>query len=429
MKALNRRKLFTASAVLAIVGLVATAIPAQAKEVGVSATEIKLGMTLPMTGTASLGYNKIPGAAKAYFDYLNANGGINGRKVTLVVKDDRYVPTEAVAKTNELILKDKVMALLAPLGTANVKAVASSVNPGRRGIPVLFINTGFSGFADKKKYPTTYTVLPSYIMEAKIMGEYIKENFAGKKIGLLYQDDDFGTDALAGFKAAGVNFAVRVPYASGSQSATAAAGWITKFKAAEADVVILFGVSSATSAMLGTAAQLRYTPQWMLGSVGGDATTIRATGVPAAVLTNAIGFSPVPATTDMKDEYVKFFSDIYAKAVPGSPFDLNVLLGMNTAFMTAQALKAAGPSPTRKSLINAINTRGATFANSALVPAAYSRTSQVGLTGYWVGRYSSTGDLAPLGGSYVVYTTDSGTGAVVKSTYKRPAMPAKGLPN
>jgi len=429
MKALNRRKLITASAVLAIVGMAATAVPAQAKEVGVSPTEIKLGMTLPLTGTASLGYNKIPGAAKAYFDYLNANGGINGRKVTLVVKDDRYVPTEAVAKTNELILKDKVMALLAPLGTANVKAVASSVNPGRRGIPVLFVNTGFSGFADKKKYPTTYTVLPSYIMEAKIMGQYIKENFAGKKIGLLYQDDDFGTDALAGFKTAGVNFAVRVPYASGSQSATAAAGWITRFRAAEVDVVILFGVSSATSAMLGTAAQLRYAPQWMLGSVGGDATTIRATGVPPAVLNGAIGFSPVPATTDMKDEYVKFFSDIYAKAVLGSPFDLNVLLGMNTAFMTAQALKAAGPSPTRKSLINAINTKGATFANSALVPAGYSRTSQVGLTGYWVGKYAATGDLAPIGGSYVAYTTDSGSGAVVKSTYVRPAMPAKGLPN
>jgi ABC-type branched-subunit amino acid transport system substrate-binding protein len=429
MNAMNRRKLITASAVLAIVGLAATALPAQAAEVGVSSTQIKLGMTLPMTGTASLGYNKIPGAAKAYFDYLNANGGINGRKVTLVVKDDRYVPTEAVAKTNELILKDKVMALLAPLGTANVKAVASVVNPGRRGIPVLFVNTGFSGFADKKKYPTTYTVLPSYVMEAKVMGEYIKENFAGKKIGLLYQDDDFGTDALAGFKTAGVNFAIRVPYASGSQNAAAAAGWITKFKGAEVDVVILFGVSSATSAMLGVAAQLKYAPQWMLGSVGGDATTIRAAGVPAAVLTNAIGFSPVPATTDMKDEYVKFFSDIYAKAVPGSPFDLNVLLGMNTAFMTAQALKAAGPRPTRKSLINAINTKGATFANSALVPAAYSRTSQVGLTGYWVGRYSSTGDLAPIGGTYVTYTTDSGAGAVVKSTYKRPAMPAKGLPN
>jgi ABC-type branched-subunit amino acid transport system substrate-binding protein len=171
MKALQRRTLLAATAVLATVGLAATAIPAQAAEVGVSSSQIKLGMTLPMTGTASLGYNKIPGAAKAYFDYLNANGGVNGRKITLVVKDDRYVPTEAVAKTNELILKDKVMALLAPLGTANVKAVASSVNPARRGVPVLFVNTGFSGFADTKKYPTTYTVLPSYVMEAKIMGE------------------------------------------------------------------------------------------------------------------------------------------------------------------------------------------------------------------------------------------------------------------
>jgi ABC-type branched-subunit amino acid transport system substrate-binding protein len=429
MNAMNRRKLITASAVLAIVGLAATALPAHAAEVGVTSTQIKLGMTVPMTGTASLGYNKIPGAAKAYFDYLNENGGIYGRKITLVVKDDRYVPTEAVSKTNELILKDKVMALLAPLGTANVKAVASSVNPARRGIPVMFVNTGFSGFADAKKYPTTYAVLPSYVMEAKIMGEYIKENFAGKKIGLLYQDDDFGTDALAGFKTAGTNFAIKVPYASGSQAAATAAGWITKFKAAEVDVVILFGVTSASLYMLATAAQLKYAPQWMIGSVGGDATTLKLAGVPAGVLYNAIGFSPVPATTDMKDEYVKLFSDIYAKAVPGSAFDLNVLLGMNSAFMAAQALKAAGQNPTRKSLLAAIDSKGATFANSALVPLGYSKTSHVGLTGYWVGKFSPAGDLSPIGGTYVAYTTDSGSGAVIKSTYKRPAMPAKGLPN
>ena len=429
MKEINRQILVSVSAVLAVFGLVAQALPAQAAEVGVSSSEIKLGMTVPMTGQASLGYNKIPGAAKAYFDYLNENGGVYGRKIKLIVEDDKYVPTEAVAKTNKLILKDKVMALFAPLGTANNRAVASAVNPAKRGVPVLFLNTGFSGFADLKKYPTHYMVLPSYVMEAKIMGEYIKANFADKKIGLLYQDDDFGVDALAGFKTAGINFAVKVPYASGSQGAAAAAGWITKFKAAEADVVILFAVSSATSAMLGVAAQLKYAPQWMLGSVGGDAVTIKGTGVPAGVLYNAIGFSPVPATTDMKDEYVKLFSDIYAKAVPGSAFDLNVLLGMNSAFMTAQALKAAGPNPTRKSLMAAIDSKGATFANAALVPAGYSKTSHVGLTGYWVGKFSPTGDLSPIGGTYVTYTTDSGAGAVVKSTYVRPAMPAKGLPN
>jgi len=210
MTRINRRTLISASAVLVVAALTAATVPAQAAEVGVSNSEIKLGMTLPMTGTASPGYNKIPGAMKAYFDYLNANGGVNGRKITLKVEDDRYVPTEAVAKTNKLILQDKVMALISPLGTANNKAIAASVNPARRGVPVLFVNSGFSGFTDTKKYPTTYSILPSYVMEAKIMAEYIKDNFAGKTLGLLYQDDDFGTDALKGFTQAGITFAVKV---------------------------------------------------------------------------------------------------------------------------------------------------------------------------------------------------------------------------
>ena len=425
---MNRRTLISASAVLAVAALTATSLPAQAAEVGVSSTSITLGMTLPMTGTASPGYNKIPGAMKAYFDYVNANGGVNGRSINLKVEDDQYVPTQAVAKTNKLLLQDKVMALIAPLGTANNKAVAASVNPARRGVPVLFVNTGFSGFTDTKKYPTTYAILPSYVMEAKIMAEYIKDNFAGKTLGLVYQDDDFGTDALKGFTQAGITFAAKVPYASGSQSAATAAGWVTKLSAAKCDVVILFGVSSATAAGLGTAAALKYAPQWILGSVGGDATTIKAIGVPAGVLYNAVGASFAPATTDMTDEYVKLFSDIYAKAVPGSAFDNNVLIGMNTAFVAAQALKAAGTNPTRASLMAAIDSKGSTFASAALLPLNYSKTSHVGYNGYWFGKYSPTGDLKPVDGKYVLYTTDSGAGAVVKSTYKRPAMPAKGLP-
>jgi branched-chain amino acid transport system substrate-binding protein len=428
MTRMKRRALISATAVLAVAALTAATVPAQAAEVGVSSTSITLGMTLPMTGTASPGYNKIPGAMKAYFDYLNANGGVNGRSINLKVEDDQYVPTQAVAKTNKLLLQDKVMALIAPLGTANNKAVAASVNPARRGVPVLFVNTGFSGFADTKKYPTTYAILPSYVMEAKIMAEYIKDNFADKTLGLVYQDDDFGSDALKGFTQAGITFAAKVPYASGSQSATTAAGWVSKLSAAKCDVVILFGVSSATAAGLGTAAALKYAPQWILGSVGGDATTIKAAGVPAGVLYNAVGASFAPATTDMTDEYVKLFSDIYAKAVPGSAFDNNVLIGMNTAFVAAQALKAAGANPTRASLLAAIDAKGSTFASAALLPLNYSKTSHVGYNGYWFGKYSPTGDLKPVDGKYVLYTTDSGSGAVVKSTYKRPAMPAKGLP-
>ena len=429
----NRRKLLVASAVLVTGALTLSAIPAQAfsvrNEVGVTSNSIKLGITLPMTGAASPGYNKIPGAMKAYFDYVNANGGVNGRKITLVVKDDAYTPTASVQATNELSLQDKVFAMVGALGTANNKAVAALVNPGRRGIPDLFVNTGFSGFADKKAYPTTFSLFPSYIMEAKIMSMYIKENFPGKKLGLLYQADDFGRDALAGFKTGGVTFDVTVPYAPLSQATpTTPPTWITKLQAGGAEVVVLFGVSSATAAALGAAYAMKYHPQWILGSVGGDATAIKLAGVPAPLFTGVQTASFLPAPADTTDEYVKLFQTINTKYNPGATFDNNILAGMNTAFVTVQAIAAAGKNLTRKGLITAIETKGSTFASAGLTPMAPTATSHTGYDGYWFGTYDGTATLKPKGGVYTFYTTDSGAGAVAKSTYKRPAMPVNGLP-
>jgi branched-chain amino acid transport system substrate-binding protein len=435
---MNRRKLVTASAVIAVAALTVTTVPAQAynprsNEPGLTATTIKLGITLPMTGIASPGYNKIPGAMKAYFDYVNANGGVNGRKISLVVKDDQYIPATAVARANELILRDRVFALVGTLGTASTKALTSSTQLSRRGIPSLFVNTGWSGFADKKAYPTTFSILPSYQMEAKIMAQFIKDKYAGKKIALLYQDDDFGRDALAGFKTAGLTFDTLIPYASGSQALPATgAGWISRLRTAAPDVTVVFGVSSATTALLGNAFAAGWVgkTQFILGSVGGDATTIAATNRGLVGLLNgAKGLSFAPAPSDSSDEYIKLFQTIYAAAQPTQTFDNNVVAGMSNAFLAVQAIKAAGKNLTRKGLINAIETKGSTFANPFLTPLGYSTTSHVGATGYWFGTYGPTGALTPDGGKYTVYTTDSGTGPVVESTYKRPAMPAKGLPN
>ena len=141
----TRRKLLVASAVMTATALSLSAIPAQAisprSETGVSSTSIKLGITLPMTGSASAGYKELPGAMKAYFDYVNANGGVNGRKISLVVKNDGYLPKQAIQNTQDLIGKDKVLAVVGALGTANNKAVASAVNLGRRGVPSLFIHS------------------------------------------------------------------------------------------------------------------------------------------------------------------------------------------------------------------------------------------------------------------------------------------------
>jgi ABC-type branched-subunit amino acid transport system substrate-binding protein len=438
MITMNRRKLVSASAVIAIAALTVTTVPAQAfnprsNEPGLTATTIKLGITLPMTGIASPGYNKIPGAMKAYFDYVNANGGVNGRKISLVVKDDQYIPATAVARANELILRDRVFALVGTLGTASTKALTSSTQLSKRGIPSLFVNTGWSGFADKKAYPTTFSILPSYQMEAKIMAKFLKDKYPGKKLALLYQDDDFGRDALAGFKTAGLTFDTLIPYASGSQALPATgAGWISRLRTAAPDVTVVFGVSSATTALLGNAFAAGWVgkTQFVLGSVGGDATTIAATNRGLVGLLNgAKGLSFAPAPSDSSDEYIKLFQTIYAAAQPTQTFDNNVVAGMSNAFLAVQAIKAAGKNLTRKGLINAIETKGSTFANPFLTPLGYSTTSHVGATGYWIGTYGPTGALTADGGKYTVYTTDSGNGPVVESTYKRPAMPAKGLPN
>lgn len=430
---IRHKRSLVAAATLATVALTVTTLPAQAfsprSEVGISASTIKLGISSALTGSAAPGYNKVPGAMSAYFNYVNDNGGVFGRKITLVSKDDAYLPTLAVAKTNDLVLKDKVFAIVGALGAANNKAVASSVNLGRRGIPSLFINTGYSAFADKAKYPTTYPILPSYIVEAKVMSQYIKDTYAGKKLGLIYQDDDFGSDALAGFKAAGVKFDIAIPYASGSQSAASGATWVGKLKAAGAEVVVVFGVTSATGVALAASSALSYKAQWILGSVGGDATTLKALGVPAAILTGAEGASFLPSPGDATDEYVKQFQEINAKYNPGVVFDNNVLLSMNTAMLTVQALRAAGKNPTRAGLMAALEANGSTFASASFSPILYSSSSHVGYTGYWIGKYNSSGVMLPDGGKYTLYTTDSGAGAVNKVAIKRPAMPAKGLPN
>ena len=431
----TRRKFLVASAVMAATALSLSVMPAQAfsprSEVGVTSTSIKLGITLPMDGSAKFGYNQLPGAMKAYFDYVNANGGVNGRKITLVVKDDGYLPKKAIQNTQDLIGKDKVFAMIGALGTANNKAVASAVNLGRRGIPSLFINTGFSGFNDRKAFPTSSTILPSYIMEAKLMGKYVNETYPGKKVCILYQDDDFGDDALVGFdKSHGnLDFAVKVAYPSLSQGiAGVPDSWVAKFKTGGCEVQIVFGVATATLYTVQAAAKAGYAPKWILGSVGADIPSIdpRTT----AYIAGATSMSFMPSVVDPKDEYVAQFKEIYAKYNAGAKFTSWALIGMNNAFIAVQALKAAGKNLTRASLLAAIDASGSKFPNAALVPLNYSKTSNVGLNGYWFGTFNRTGDLVPNDTfNYTVYTTDSGTGAVVKTTYSRPAMPAKGLPN
>ena len=429
-------KRFSIVSVVATVGaLVFSTLPAQAADPGVSAKEIKLGYSGPLTGSAGQVYGKLPGAMKAYFDHINANGGVYGRKIKLVVRDDKYLPTLAATQTTNLVLNDKVFALVGALGTATHSKAYVAAQLAKNNVPDLFVNTGFSGFANATKYPTTFTVLPSYAMEAKIMAKFIKDTptLAPQASFLIAQDDEFGVDGVNGFKLGGHTFtAAPTLYPQGGLSAALAEGALTKLSAVPGKpVLVLFGTTDSTATILKAAEKLSLVSKftWIAGSVGGDANTLLALGVKPATINGALAASFFPDAKDATDSYVSEFMKINTKYNKGVSFDNVVLQGMNSAMLTVQSLRAAGKNLTRTGLIKAIESKGAGFASAGLVPLNFSGSSRVGYNGYWFGQLNEKGELKPFGGKLAIYTTDSAsTSAPTASSYERKPVPKNGVP-
>ncbi|MDA2988105.1 MAG: ABC transporter substrate-binding protein, partial [Actinomycetota bacterium] len=344
---------------LGIAGLIS---PASAADPGVTSSKITIGMTTPLTGPAAPGYKDIAPAAAAYFDYVNANGGINGRKVDLKVYDDAYNPAKTKVGTNQLINRDKIFAMYGALGTPTHSAVVSDLN--RRGIPDIFVNTGGAAFDNPKRYPMTFPYFPSYIVEAKAMGYYIQNTpeLSGKKACLMYQDGEFGENAKTGFNAAGLSFATETSYYSGQQLA-GFASQVTTLARAQCELVVFFGVTSATAVLLGTAAKAGFKPTWMVTSVGSDPDIIGALAGTKALLTGVYVPSWIVPIQDTKNAYVRQMKVIADRAK--LPWNFYTYYGINTAYVLAQALDAAGPNLTRKGLVNALQTQAASFRSAA----------------------------------------------------------------
>lgn len=446
MNAVNLRKplILTVVASALVGSLVMNGVSATAaSDPGVSSTEIVLGMQLPQTGAASPGYNKIDDAARAYFDYVNSKGGVNGRSIKLVTKDDTYKAGVTITTARELINNDKVFAFFGSVGTQTHLSVVKDIN--RRGIPDIFVNSGYSGlYTNPKKYPNTFGGLGTYTVEAKILGKYLKEKYADKKIGILYQSDDFGRNALAGLTASGLKFEAKKTAASfvaGTHGSIGLGTQIGQLKANGVDVVIIAAVSSATAVAYATAAALAYKPtKWAVISVGADSTTFQtilgargtAPATSAALLAGTISASHTPAAGEADDEYVKAFkkiNDDFNKATgAGKTWDNNVFQGMNIAYLATSALMGVGKDLTRAKLVSYLQKNGSKLSSAAFAPLGYSDTTHEAFTGFWIGEYDSALVLKPVGGTRVVYTTDSGSGPVTVSNYKRPAIAADALP-
>src|SRR6201990_2686992 len=188
--------LVTATAVA--IALSASAAHAQKKyDPGATDTEIKIGQTLPFSGPASA-YASIGKTQAAYFNMINAQGGVNGRKINLIQYDDGYSPPKAVEQVRKLVEGDEVLTTFQIIGTPPNAAVQKYLND--RKVPQLLASTGATRFTDPKKFPWTIAFNPNYQAEGHIYAKYILANHPNAKIGILYQNDDLGKDYVKGLK-------------------------------------------------------------------------------------------------------------------------------------------------------------------------------------------------------------------------------------
>ena len=388
---------------------------------GVTSDSILLGTTQPLTGPAAPGYSKISAAMKAYFDFANANGGVNGRTITLKVEDDGYNPATTVTKTNDLVLKDKVFAMVGALGTPTHTGVLDFLKQNK--VPDLFVSSGSRSWNQPDTYPTTFGWQVDYTVEGKILGNYIKKNFAGKTVCSFGQGDDFGKDGAEGVELTlgKGSLKKKETYTPTNQNV---APQIGALQAAGCQVVTLFTVPGFTALSLGTAAKLKYAPQWVISNVGSDINTLTgflkdATG---PLLEGAISDTYIPVPSDTSNSWIALFRKVNKKYNDNVTFDGNVEYGMAMAYTTLQVLKAAGKDLTRGSLVAAVEKGG--YTGPGLVPFRFSATDHSGYGGAQVVKISK-GVATPVG---PIYTTDDGDGALTPFTETQPTAPADGLP-
>lgn len=394
--------------------------------VGITKTSVTLGTHQPLTGPAAPGYSEIAPASKAYFDYVNANGGINGRKIHLVIKDDGYNPANTVSVVHQLVLQKKVFGILDGLGTPTHTKVLGFLNSEK--VPDLFVASGCLCWNNVKTQPETFGWQPDYYIEGKILGKYVADHFKGMKIAYFLQNDDFGADGAKGLdtQIPKSQVVTRQKYQPG---VTDIAPQVSAMKGAGAQVVVSFSIPAYTALFKLNGLKLGFSPKLVVSNVGSDPLTL--TGLlksfskgkaGSALLQGIITDSYLPSGADTSNSWIALFDKIRAQYDPKVQLDGNVVYGMAVAYTFAQVLQKAGKDPTRENVVKAVEQGGLT--GPGLVPFRYSATNHSGYTGVQVGVIKGEGinSLGP------VQTTDDASGPITTSSATPPAAPANGLP-
>jgi ABC-type branched-subunit amino acid transport system substrate-binding protein len=395
---------------------------------GVTATSITFGTHQPLTGPAAPGYSEIAPASQAFFDYLNAKGGINGRKIHLIIKNDEYNPTNTVNVVRELVLKDNVFGIFEGLGTPTHTKVVGFLNSSK--VPDMFVASGCPCWDTGSSQPWTYGWQPNYTIEGKIMGQYLKQHFAGKKIGVFYQDDDFGNGGLTGIKDE-VPASSIVSTQSYQPGTTNVAPQISAIKAAGAEILVDFTVPIYTALGQLSSFTLGYKPQLVVSNVGIDPTTVGGLlktfskgKAGTELIEGAITNGYLPSVAEESNPWIALFKKIKDEYDPSAPLDGNVEYGMANAYTLAQALQLAGKNLTREKLIDIVNEDGAKLTGPGLVPFRYSKEEHGGYAGVEMGQVRG-GKIVLFGGPLVTEPTASSP--ITPYTGTQPSPPTSGV--
>jgi ABC-type branched-subunit amino acid transport system substrate-binding protein len=409
----------------------ASSSAATASAPGITATQILIGSHQPLTGPAAPGYSEIAPAANAYFQYVNAHGGIYGRKIKYTYLDDAYDPSKTTSVVHQLVLQDSVYAIFNGLGTPTHLAVVKYLNSSK--VPDVFVASGCDCWNNPSAYPYTFGWQIDYIREGKIIGNYVKQHFAGKKIGYFYQNDEFGQDGVKGLSYE-IPHSQVVSQQSYVPTNVNVEPQVAALKAAGAQVVVAYSIPAFTALLKLTSLKLGYNPTLVVSSVGADPITLAglleafakqggATVSGNALTQGIITSGYLPSVGDTGNSWITLFKKIHDTYIPKLPFDGNVLYGLAVGYTFVQAMMKAGKNPTRADLVNAIN--GGLPQGPSVAPYAYSASDHSGITGSYMGTITN-GVLVQQGPVYVTDTT--ATGAVTSYTGAEQTAPASGMP-
>jgi branched-chain amino acid transport system substrate-binding protein len=349
-----RSRLGPFSAALAILAVTSVNAADQKKyDIGATDTEIKIGNIMAYSGPASA-YGVIGKTEQAYFNKINAEGGINGRKINFISYDDGYSPPKTVEQARKLVESDEVLLIFNPLGTPPNSAIQKYMNSNK--VPQLFVATGATKWNDPRNFPWTMGWQPNYQSESQIYAKYILKNYPNAKIAVLYQNDDYGKDYLKGLKDGLGSSAASMIVAEESYETTEPTidSHIVKLKATGADVFFNVTTPKFAAQAIRKAAEIDWKPLHFLNNVSASiGSVIKPAGMPNAQGIISSAYLKDPTDPQWKNDsgmmaWNAFLDKYYADA---DRADLSVMYGYTAAQGLVYVLQNCGNDLTRENVM------------------------------------------------------------------------------